>query len=171
MTRSLPAGRHTSLRTAPAMKPFVTPTCSPPWRKSSAASYKTTPGKTVIAFCLFAWEGTASSRPRGHGAAFCQWNFRHPPGRLSIDRWIGFRRFQPAYADRTETARAQGQFYNLDKDIRQEHDVYLQRPQFVDRLHSLLKKYQAQGFSRPIKRLETSNAGRNPIKENNHATT
>ncbi len=41
-----------------------------------------------------------------------------------------------------------GQLYNLAKDIGQKNNLYLQEPQVVTRLQSLLNRYRKQGYSR-----------------------
>jgi arylsulfatase A-like enzyme len=44
---------------------------------------------------------------------------------------------------------AQGQLYNLDADPGEQNNLWLQRPEIVKRLTALLKKYKADGRSRP----------------------
>ena len=43
-----------------------------------------------------------------------------------------------------------GQLYNLARDPRQENNVFLQNPEVVNRLRALLRRYQEQGYSRPM---------------------
>ena len=43
-----------------------------------------------------------------------------------------------------------GQLYNLARDPRELHNVYQEHPQLVEHLSKLLKKYQTQGYSRPM---------------------
>jgi len=43
---------------------------------------------------------------------------------------------------------AQGQLYNLEEDPREEHNLWLEKPETVARLTALLKKYQTDGRSR-----------------------
>jgi arylsulfatase A-like enzyme len=43
-----------------------------------------------------------------------------------------------------------GQLYNLAEDPREEHNLYQERPDVVDRLAKLLDHFQRQGYTRPM---------------------
>lgn len=43
-----------------------------------------------------------------------------------------------------------GQLYNLETDIGEQNNLYLERPDVVARLTSLLDTYREQGYSRPV---------------------
>jgi arylsulfatase A-like enzyme len=42
-----------------------------------------------------------------------------------------------------------GQLYNLDDDVGEKKNLYLERPDVVEKLTALLEKYKQQGYSRP----------------------
>lgn len=42
-----------------------------------------------------------------------------------------------------------GQLYDLAADPREEHNLYQERPEIVDRLSKLLEQFQRQGYTRP----------------------
>jgi arylsulfatase A len=44
----------------------------------------------------------------------------------------------------------QGQLYNLQDDPAEEKNLWLERPEIVERLTALLERYTQQGYSRPM---------------------
>ena len=43
-----------------------------------------------------------------------------------------------------------GQLYNLDNDPTEQHNLWAERPEIVQRLSALLERYKQQGHSRPM---------------------
>ena len=46
----------------------------------------------------------------------------------------------------------EGQLYDMETDIKEEHNLWLERPDIVEKLTGLLEKYKNEGRSAPIKR-------------------
>lgn len=44
----------------------------------------------------------------------------------------------------------QGQLYDVKDDVREQHNLWMKHPEIVKRLTDLLRKYQQQGYSRPM---------------------
>ena len=44
----------------------------------------------------------------------------------------------------------QGQLYNLENDPTEQHNLWAERPEIVQRLSALLERYKQQGHSRPM---------------------
>jgi len=52
-----------------------------------------------------------------------------------------------------------GQLYDMENDLAEQHNLWLERPDIVERLTRLLEKYQAEGRSAPRAHVRSHGAG------------
>jgi len=72
---------------------------------------------------------------------------RQGPWKLALA--LGSHGFSAPRDIKPKPGEAQGQLYNLDDDPREQNNLWLQKPEIVQRLTTLLEKYKRQGHSRP----------------------
>jgi arylsulfatase A len=72
---------------------------------------------------------------------------RQGPWKLALA--LGSHGFSAPRDIKPKPGEAQGQLYNLDDDPREQHNLWLEKPEMVKRLTALLEKYKREGRSRP----------------------
>lgn len=72
---------------------------------------------------------------------------RQGPWKLAMA--LGSHGFSTPVAEKAKADGPQGQLYNLEDDPQEEKNLWLEKPEVVKRLTTLLEKYQREGRSRP----------------------
>ncbi len=72
---------------------------------------------------------------------------RQGPWKLAMA--LGSHGFSAPHDIKPKPGEAKGQLYNLDDDPREQKNLWLEKPDIVERLTALLHKYQREGRSRP----------------------
>lgn len=77
-------------------------------------------------------------------------------GEWKLAMALGSRGFSEPKDIQPKPGEAQGQLYNLRADPEEKNNLWLQKPEIVDRLTALLKKYQDEGRSRPLDKISST---------------
>jgi arylsulfatase A len=82
-----------------------------------------------------------------HHSADGTFGIRQGPWKLAMA--LGSHGFSNPRNVKPKPGEAKGQLYNLDDDPREQHNLWLEKPEIVARLTTLLDKYKREGRSRP----------------------
>jgi arylsulfatase A-like enzyme len=82
-----------------------------------------------------------------HHSSDGTFGIRQGPWKLAMA--LGSHGFSDPKDIKPKPGEARGQLYNLDNDPEEQNNLWLQKPDVVNRLTALLEKYQADGRSRP----------------------
>jgi hypothetical protein len=71
-------------------------------------------------------------------------------GEWKLELGLGSGGFSPPKREEPQPGGPAGQLYNLTQDPGESENLYLKRPDVVERLTALLEQYKKQGHSRPL---------------------
>jgi len=82
-----------------------------------------------------------------HHSADGTFGIRQGPWKLAMA--LGSHGFSVPKDVKPKPGEARGQLYNLDVDPEEKNNLWLEKPEIVNRLTALLEKYKSKGRSRP----------------------